>query len=374
MMKWRKDKYGKCIVYVIITAHNRKSYIDTGISVLPDKFVNGHVKPTNLDIILQTKFEEYNVEFNKLLTSFNTRNLTSDEIKYKLLKSTNQLEQKEPLVLQYLDKAIREHDKPSSSRSYITLKHSLGMYCDLETLKFKEVDYEWLAGYNNFLIKRHNKPSTRLHRFTLLKYLFHNAQDDGFQVPMFFRKIKIKRNETMKRSLSVDELRSIRDAKLDENLSMWRDLFMLLFYLRGMNMADLWKATKIKNGRLDYIRSKTGRHLSVKIEPEAQTIINRYRGAKKLLKPCETLALTTFECRFNLCLKKIRKGLTTYYSRHTWATIAANTDQPIEAIAMALGHHEAYKTTQIYIDYAQKKVDAVNRTVIDFVNDNHSTQ
>ena len=59
--------------------------------------------------------------------------------------------------------------------------------------------------------------------------------------------------------------------------------------------------------------------------------------------------------------------ITTYWARHTWATIAASLDIPKETIAAALGHG-GNTVTDIYIDFDQKKVDEANRKVIDFVN------
>jgi integrase len=60
-------------------------------------------------------------------------------------------------------------------------------------------------------------------------------------------------------------------------------------------------------------------------------------------------------------------NLTTYWARHTWATIAAELDIPNETIAAALGHNYGNRTTAIYINFNQKKVDEANRKVIDYV-------
>ena len=59
-------------------------------------------------------------------------------------------------------------------------------------------------------------------------------------------------------------------------------------------------------------------------------------------------------------------GLTTYWARHTWATIAASLDVPKETIAHALGHGND-TVTDIYIDFDKRKVDEANRKVLDFV-------
>ena len=39
------------------------------------------------------------------------------------------------------------------------------------------------------------------------------------------------------------------------------------------------------DGRLEYRRAKTGKFYSIKIEPEIQDILDRYRGKKHLLAP-----------------------------------------------------------------------------------------
>ena len=69
--------------------------------------------------------------------------------------------------------------------------------------------------------------------------------------------------------------------------------------------------------------------------------------------------------------KKIRwplfPELTTYWARHTWATIAASLDIPNETIAAALGHGYGNRITAIYIDFDRRKVDKANRRVIDWV-------
>ena len=69
--------------------------------------------------------------------------------------------------------------------------------------------------------------------------------------------------------------------------------------------------------------------------------------------------------------KKVReplfKDLSSYWSRHTWATIAASIDIPKETISEALGHSIGSEVTSIYIKFDHKKVDEANRKVIDHV-------
>jgi integrase len=70
--------------------------------------------------------------------------------------------------------------------------------------------------------------------------------------------------------------------------------------------------------------------------------------------------------------QKIRKpyfpSISSYWSRHTWATIAAEIDIPIEVISHALGHKVGSDVTAIYVKFNRMKVDEANRKVIDYVN------
>lgn len=71
--------------------------------------------------------------------------------------------------------------------------------------------------------------------------------------------------------------------------------------------------------------------------------------------------------------KKDKEGafpfLSTYYTRHTWATLAAYLEIPKETIAAALGHGKK-DVTDIYIFFDQNKIDEANRRVIDYLNKN----
>ena len=70
---------------------------------------------------------------------------------------------------------------------------------------------------------------------------------------------------------------------------------------------------QVVNGRLEYYRKKTGTFYSVKIEPEAQAIIDKYAGENYLLDVCDTWSNPTdYLRRMDKGLKKIgpmeRKG------------------------------------------------------------------
>lgn len=157
-----------------------------------------------------------------------------------------------------------------------------------------------------------------------------------------------------------------------------------MFCLIGINSVDLAYAGKSVNGRLNYNRRKTHKLYSIKIEPEARIIIEKYSGKEHLINILERTP--NYKTYFNRMGKTLRKiGLTRLNgkkstgkailpdlcigsARTSWATIAQQElDIPREVIAAALGHHTVDVTdTYLRTDWKQK-VDKANRMVLDWV-------
>lgn len=118
---------------------------------------------------------------------------------------------------------------------------------------------------------------------TIFNYAIDNDETELYP----FRKFKIAREETRKRSLKAEQLITLRDFKGEEYQKQYQDMFMLMFYLIGINGIDLFHLKGITNGRIEYKREKTGKLYSIKVEPEAMEIINRYKGKEYLLNILE---------------------------------------------------------------------------------------
>ena len=81
-----------------------------------------------------------------------------------------------------------------------------------------------------------------------LRAIFNRAIDEEIipQGMYPFRRFKIKKESTPKRSLTVEELRMLRDYPCEEWQEKWRDMFMLIFYLIGINTVDLMALTEVQ--------------------------------------------------------------------------------------------------------------------------------
>ena len=137
-----------------------------------------------------------------------------------------------------------------------------------------------------------------------------------------------------------------------------------------MNIGDLLTlpADCVHKGRIEFNRRKTHRFYSILVPPEAWDIINRWRGSTLLLSFCEGMKdYRYFMARMNRCLRQLHPSLTTYYARHTWATLAYRLGISKDTISLALGHSFGSRVTSIYINTDLAAVDKANRLVLDAV-------
>lgn len=249
--------------------------------------------------------------------------------------------------------------------------------------RYEEITVDWLRQWELWLGGSVNGRAIHLRN---LRALMNDAIDRDITTHYPFRKFKIKKEETRKRSLTLDQLHTLRDWEVEEYQEQYRDIFILMILMRGINIGDLALLTEenVVDGRIDYRRQKTKEFYSIKIEPEMMDIINRYKGEKFLLNIGDRYNdYTDYMRRMNKGLrnigelkvakcKKIIKPLfpdiTTYWARHSFATVAMyDCGLSMDMIADLLGHKHGLDITSIYIKKNEKAMDEAARKVIDKV-------
>ncbi len=197
-----------------------------------------------------------------------------------------------------------------------------------------------------------------------------------------FRMVFTGTEKTLKRAISINDIKRIKnlDLSLKPNIEFARDIFLFLFFCRGMSFIDaaFLRKTDVRNGVLTYRRHKTNQVLRIKIINPIKELIDRYsdKSSPYLLPIIDCSAADerkqyeTALRRINNTLKiiadmvKLPVTLTTYVSRHSWATIAKSKNVPVNIISDALGH-ESIATTQIYLASIDASViDRVNELII----------
>lgn len=277
--------------------------------------------------------------------------------------------------------------KPSTRLTYErTLKHLEAFIAEGHSNVLDELNKAWLTEFDNYLAKTNPSANARALHMRNLRAVLNYALDEELTTNYPYRRFKIKTVKTAKRSLSANTLHDILTYEVEDWQVIYRDMFALSFMLMGINFADMLqlKPNQYREGRIEFNRHKTSKLYSMKVEPEAAKLIEKYAGQDFVLSVMDSRKdYLQFIRQTNNALRKIgvceRSGLggkksitpicgdlSTYWARHTWATIAAELDIPKETIAAALGHG-GNTVTDIYINFNSKKVDEANRRVLDYV-------
>jgi hypothetical protein len=336
-------------------------------------------KPENWDISefnsRESNYQVKNVLIRKMLNAVElyllkeeVTRLSDKNIKEKILEIISGGTQGEKRALTYwIEQAISKKRTVATRTTYTSVLHLVKEFDPRATLA--SVDAKWLNDFVRYMGDMKGfKHNTCVTYIDAMRAVFNLAIDEGATSIYPFRRFTLRKEPTRKRSMPVEKLADIallEPAKPGQKLAL--DIFMLIFYLIGINMHDLENATwaDVRDGRLEYKRAKTGKLYSIKIEPEAMEIMKMYKGKTHLLKCFERGERHIGRVNSNIKVATGLPDITTYWARHSWATIAASLDIPKETISAALGHELGSKITSIYIDFDQKKVDEANRKVID---------
>lgn len=222
--------------------------------------------------------------------------------------------------------------------------------------------------------------------FNKAKQYYNNEDLDIIRIPNDpFKKVTIPMYRRKRKNLSPAIIMQIRDTEFStERANMARDVFMMQFYLMGINIGDLYRLKGSPYGRVNYERSKVTTHddnrerimLSIKIEPELDALIRKYSGDDFLSYiKVKYSNFNTFLRAVNIGLKQISDELSlgldisSNWSRHSWASIARNRANISKAdIDFCLGHvNNDYKMADIYIDIDYSICDRANRAVLDLL-------
>ena len=376
------DKSG-CAPLVYVIRHNGSvAYLPTGIKIKPEEWNGSEVIKHTNKVSLNRHLISSKINIEDLIIDI-TRRLTNpkaSDIKNELELILNPQKVKSSLsnFISHFEAFAKSHHNNRTVEIYSsTLQHIKRFDKNACNLNFEDITLNWLNRFDAYLCKKSSSINGRSIHFRNIRAVFNNAIDNDLTDYYPMRKFKIKSAPTKKRSFNVETLRMIFNAEVPEWLKRYQDIFKLTFLLIGINFIDLFNLREISNGRIEYIRAKTNKPYSIKVEPEALELIENLKGTKGLLNFSDNYKhYRSAYIQFDKGLKQLRDHLglpelSLYWARHSWATIASELDIPVETISAALGHSYGNPTTAIYINFNQKKVDEANRKVIDYVLDNN---
>lgn len=180
--------------------------------------------------------------------------------------------------------------------------------------------------------------------------------------------------------LTTDEVKAIRDAEFKkENLTRTRDIFMLSYYLGGINLADLINYNFLTcNGKMIYHRKKIMRDnktiapIVFNIPNEAKWIINHYLnsdGKIQFRQRYKNEVIKNIYASLNRNLKTIQKELGIektlmfYSARKSFAQHAFDAGTSTMIIDYLIGHSVSSSTKGSIYHYVRATPEAANEAL-----------
>jgi integrase len=258
------------------------------------------------------------------------------------------------------------------AESFLGTKNCL-VKLGFKTLPLDMITTPWIKELGDLMTIKGHAPNTIGNRMRNIRTVFNEAGTGRYP----FRGYKIpKAITTEHKDLTIEQTALMAKIEVTEPLMRWsRDMYMLSFFLIGMNWKDLAFVKEVNDGRIYYTRSKGKKSYSIKVFPEAQAIIDRYPGKKYLLDMMDHYSsYRSGTKRIDAKLKdiaalcKIERPVSIYYARHSWSTIASESlGIPEDIVSRSLGHsvlRPINEITQIYIRKELKPCDDANEKVI----------
>ena len=356
-------------------------YLSTGVSVKAENFVAGQVEGTKdakrLNGILDTQRLRVKARLLLLKEDGKLGRCSATHLR-KLLTAPDMDEVPEEDRRTSFWTIAERCISTKEGRTKLVYLHTLSKlraFAGDAPLYIEDIDRVWLHGFDASIGGKVNSRAIHLRN---LRAICNFALDEELTTHYPFRKFKIRTEETRKKALTLEQVQAFLAVP---GPNEYRDLFILMLYLRGINVSDLAELTgeDVVGGRIEYRRNKTGQLYSIKVEPEAQEILDRWKGERHLLRCFDRYKEPhDYNRRMREALKKmkrpdgtlIEKDCSSNWARHTWATMCAELDVPDPTISLGMGHRIAgHRTTAIYIKRDQRKVDEANRKVIDYIKE-----
>lgn len=371
---------GRHKVRISISHNSDTRYIPTDCiiddeSQFADGQVIGRPDANRMNVKLRTLLNMYQERMDSI--SY-IENYSCAELRELLIRKKNYDNAKfSDAVSAYLEE-LREDARMKSEKLYRLACASFVRECgDLFLTMISQRD---VRTFRRGLEKRRLSPTTVRIYMTLVKVVLHFAEkrkmcrfeDDPFEdVPTPSANVR-------ELDLTTEELKAIRDLEPTHyNIGVARDIFMLSYYLGGMNLVDMLEVD-FRKSYIEYYRQKTKNKkkgeskTAFTVQPEAREIIRRYM--KKNGKLCFG-KYDTFGKAYSVISRKIeavaqcagiKKRVVFYSARKSFVQHGFDLGIPVETLEYCIG--QSMKTNRPIFNYVRvmrNHADAAMRQIFD---------
>ena len=288
-----------------------------------------------------------------------------------------------PFFEQYITD-LKEHDRLKTASGYQTAMNSFKKYD--KKVGFYEITTSWLDAYSRWMKEEDQGNSdTTIGIYTrYMRSIFNYAISLGVlkrdeHYPFGKRRFVIPASRNIKKALTLAEVSKINsyEAIPGGQEDKARDFWMFSYLCNGINFKDIaqLKNKNVEGDILKFVRAKTKNTtkanqsvISTYLSAPAKVILEKWRVNQQgpedyvfdiLAEGDDSRAqqdkIDQFIKTTNKYMKRIsaslelNKEVTTYFSRHSAATILKKSGASVEMIREALGH-QSTGTTQKYLD------------------------
>lgn len=291
---------------------------------------------------------------------------------------------------------LKAEDCYGTAHVYQSTLNAFSEFMGCEIIYFHMITKPILKKFEQHLRDKKLRWNTTSTYMRTLRSIYNKAaeQDIVMPNPLLFKHVYTGVKNETKRSLDVEDtyklLNGIPIQELSDNLMACRVWANLMFQLRGMPFVDLAYLNKsdLQGNTLSYLRRKTGTQMIVEVPPSAMELIEKYKSTddkSPYLFPILSGKMKDEDLyteyqqalrKMNYDLKRLAKkcGITqkvsSYTTRHTWATLAKYCNFSESLISEAFGH-SSIKVTEAYMKHFKlEEIKKANEMIISYVQKN----
>lgn len=376
----RKNEDGTHTIRVVLSHKHRTVYIPTPFKIGSAKeWKNGMVVGMPDANIMNRKLRNllnvYQDRLDKLpisrMTCAQIRDIITEK---KIVKDT---------IKQHIDYLVAKYVSDGREKTSKMFRNVTNYLFKLipEDSPFEILNSRTIEAYEKLLYRGGVNNTTAYIYLSFLRVAINSAIDAGIvnYEAHPFTKFKMPAPNVRDICLSKEEFIALRDyTPKGKHLQLARDIFLLSFYLGGINFTDL-RSADISGDTITFVRHKTAskkmgeKVTSITIQPEAKEIIDRYGPV--LNRKLKTAHGTTY---ITVCLNKIgrelgfKKPLMYYSARKTFVQFGFELDIPLYILEYAIGHsikEAANRPIFNYIVIMREKADKAIRRIIDYTKE-----
>lgn len=283
-----------------------------------------------------------------------------------------------------LIRRLRDERRFGTACNYEKTMKSFVSFSKGKSLTLRSINERIVEDYNVYLINKGLVRNSISFYMRNLRAIYNKAANQKIvEKKEIFNNVYTGIDKTRKRAVDENVIYKLYKLKLgdDDILSFTRDIFIFSYCMRGMSFVDIAYLRKrdISSGMIRYCRRKTGQLMSVRIEPCVQYIVNRYENGNTdyvfpIISSRESdKAYVQYRSALNVYNRNLVKlsemigcscRLSSYTSRHSWATAARKHNIPISVISAGMGHSSEI-TTEIYLKSIEDDiVDEANAEIM----------